>query len=194
MTKTKFVLGLATVVAMFAVTTAPALALFTNHGGKGKGTGGTGTFTYESATVTCASAEGNYKVSSNGVKATLEQIKWNKCKSTIGTEATVTCKTLELQQPNKEGETKGTATGTVTESCTVSTAGCIITIGVEGNKQLKTVGLTKSKTNLEANAKVTGITATTNGNIACSLGGASKTKTTEATEITTFTGEGLGIE
>lgn len=194
MTKTKFVLGLAMVVAMFAITATPALARFTNHGGKGTGKGGTGTFTYESATVTCASAEGGYKVNTEGTAATLEGIKWNKCKSTIGTEATVTCKTLELKQPNKEGEAKGTATGTVTESCTVSTAGCVITIGTEGNKELKSIALTKVGANLEAKAAVSGITATTNGNIACSLGGASKTKTTESKEVTTFLGEGVGLE
>lgn len=194
MTKSKFVLGLAMLVAMFAVTTAPALALFTPHGGKGKGTGTSGVFTYESATVTCASATGNYTVNSSGTAVTLEGIIWKECKSTIGTKAEVTCKTLELKQPSKEGTKLGKATGTVTESCTVSTAGCVITIGTEGNKELKSIALEKSGSNTIAKATVGGITATTNGNIACSLGGAGKTKTTEAKEATAFTGESLGLE
>jgi hypothetical protein len=192
MSKTKFVLGLATVVAMFVVTTS-ALAIWTPHPSKGKGKAGEGTFTYENGTVKCVTAEGNYKVNSTGTQVKLDEIKWNKCVA-LGLEAKVECKGLELKQPAKEGTVSGTATGTVQEVCTVVAPGCTITIGPEGNKELKSIALEKSGSNQKDKVEVTGITATSTGS-GCAIGGISKPKTTEAKEkVPTLELEGVGLE
>lgn len=194
MIKTKITTGLAMVIAALALTATPAVARFTNHGGKGKGTGGAATFTYESVTVRCAGSTANYKVNPEGTSLSLEGVSWHSCLSTIGAEAIVTCKTLEMKQPFKEGDIFGAAQGTITETCTLSSAGCVITIGTEGNKELNSIDLTAGTFFLHADVNISGMTATTNGNIACSLGGATKTKTTVAKEKTEFTLEGVTLE
>ncbi len=194
MSKTKFVLGLSMVVALFAFSATPALARFTNKGGKGLGKSGEGTLTYEGAAVKCASAEGTYKVNSEGTALTLEAIKWNKCKA-LGLEAVVTCATLEMKQPEKEGTETGKATGAQTSAtCVVKVLGCEITIPTTGNGELKTISLKKSGSTINAAVEATGITATAKGS-GCALGGIAKEKTTTATEkVPILTGEGVGLE
>lgn len=194
MTRTKVATALAATTALLILTTTPAMAKWTNHGGRGVFTGGAGTFTYETATVKCTSSTGEFRINAEGTANTLEGITWNECKSTIGIKAEVICKGLEMRQLNLEGEATGTALGTLDESCTIASAGCVITIGTAGNKELKAIALKKIGANTEAKANVSGITATTNGNIACTLGGAAKTKTTEAKEITSVIQEGTGLE
>ncbi len=183
MIKAKFVLGLAVVVAMFAFTTTPALARVTNHGGKGTVSGEVGTFSYEGFTVKCAGASGLYKVNSEGTAFTLEGVEWKGCKTTSGTEATVTC-TLELKQPNKEGTEKGTATGEL--MCTVSSAGCIVKI--EKNNELK-IPLSKSGV---IELKFANLTASANE--ACKGVGIKNKETKEAKVEAKLTAEGLGLE
>ncbi len=196
MSKTKFVLGLSMVVALFAFTATPALAHFAKAGSKGTGkSGGEGTLTYEGGTVKCANAEGTYKVNSEGTALTLEGIVWKECKG-LGLEAKVTCATLELKQPSKEGTETGKATGAQTSSeCVVKIAeACTITIPTAGNTELKTISLKKSGSNVDAKVEVTGITATAKGS-GCALGGIAKEKTTLATEkVPGLVGEGVSLE
>lgn len=186
MIKAKFVLGLA-VVAMFAFTTTPALARVTNHGGKGEVSGGVATFSFndEVFTVSCTGASGLYKVSAEGTALTLEEIEWKGCKSAIGTTATAIC-TLKLNQPNKEGTEKGTATGALL--CTVSSAGCVIKI--ENNNELK-IPLAKSGAGVLIEIKLANLTASGS---ACELGGGGKEKIKEAKVEAKLTAEGLGLE
>jgi hypothetical protein len=192
--KTKAVLGLSMVVALFAFTATPALARWTNHGGKGAGHSGEGTLTYEGGIIKCATAEGSYKVNSEGTVLTLEGIKWNKCKA-LSLEATVTCASLEMKQPTKEGTEKGKAKGSqVSSVCVVKAPGCEISIPTEGNKELETISMKKAGANIEASVEVKGITATAKGT-GCALGGISKEKTTSATEkVGSLIGEGVGLE
>jgi hypothetical protein len=195
MSKARFVLGMSMVVALFAFTAAPALALFTPHGGSGSGKAGEGTLTYEGGAVKCASAEGEYTVNSEGTALTLEGIKWNKCKG-LSLEAEVKCAKLELKQPTKEGTSKGKAQGDqISTECIVKIAGaCEIKIPTEGNSNLETIKLEKSGTNVDANVEVAGITATAKGG-GCALGGITKEKTTSAKEaLPALVGVGLGLE
>ncbi len=195
MSKTKFVLGLSMVVALFAFTATPALARFTNHGGKGAGKSGEGTFVYEGGKVKCLTATGKYTVNSEGTALTLEEIVWKECTG-LGLAAKVECKTLEMKQPSKEGAETGKATGAQTSSeCVIKVAeACEIKIPTAGNTELKTIELKKSGSNVDANVAVTGITATSKGT-GCGLGGITKEKTTSATEkVPTLVGEGVGLE
>lgn len=195
MIKTRVALGFAAMMTLLALTATPAAATFTNRGGRGNGVIGIFVFTYESGDVTCTGGTGDtYTVNATGTAETLENIKWEKCKSPFGPTTTVTLKTKEQKQPNKEGTEKGSATGAIVESGTISSGGCVITIGTEGNKELKSIALTKSGLDLISKEAIGGITATTNGNIACSLGGASKTKTTAAKSASEYTLEGVGLE
>ncbi len=196
MSKTKFVLGMSMVVALFAFTATPALARFTNHGGKGVGSAGIeGTLTYEGGSVKCANATGKYTVNAEGTTLTLEEIEWKVCKG-LGLEAKVTCTKLEMKQPTKEGTEKGKATGAQTSAtCVVKIAeACEITIPTAGNTELKTITLEKSGSNAKAKVEVTGITATAKGS-GCALGGITKEKTTSATEkVPNLIGESVGLE
>jgi hypothetical protein len=193
MIKTKIVLGLA-MVAMFAITVTPAMAQWTNHGGKGKGKAGEGTFTYFTANVKCASAKGNYTVNAGGTAVKLEEIVWEKCKALLESEATVTCKGLQMEQMKKEGTVSGTALGTVTETCTVKATGCEIIVGTTGNSGLKSIALEKAGANQKDKVNVGGITATAKGSL-CKAGGAKEEKTTTATEkVPTLELEGVGLE
>lgn len=197
MSKTKFVLGTAMVVALFAFTATPALARWTNHEGKGKGEAGVGTLTYEGGSVKCASAKGTYKVNKEGTVLTLEGIVWNECTALGSQKAEVTCAMLELKQPTKEGTEKGKATGAqISETCVVKIAGeaCVITIPNAGNTELKEIALKKSGSNVIANVNVSKITATAKGSL-CALGGITKETTTAATEkVEKLVGEGVGLE
>ncbi len=195
MSKTKFALGMSMVVALFAFTATPALARFTNHGGKGAGKSGEITFTYEGGAVKCSNATGKYTVSSEGTAITVEEEIIKECKA-LGLEATVTCPSAEGKQPEKEGTETGKAINSqISNACVVKVAGvCEITIPTEGNQELKTVSLKKSGTNVRADSELTGITATAKGS-GCALGGLAKEKTTSAKlKGPSEVAEGVGLE
>ncbi len=195
MNKIKIVLGASMVVAMFAFTAAPALARWTNHGGKGEGKAGEGTFTYEGGSIKCASATGRYKVNSEGTVMTGEATKFNSCKG-LGLEATISCTTAEGKQPNKEGTENGKATGAlISKECLVKVGeACELSFPTAGNTELKTISMKKSGLNVEADAEITGITGTAKGS-GCALGGIMKEKTTVATiKIPSGVAEDVGLE
>ncbi len=124
--KTKFVLGLSMVVALFAFTAAPAFARWTNHGGKGSGRAGEGTVTYEGAAIKCVSATGRYKVNSEGTALTLEEMIWKECKALGSLEAKVTCVSTEAKQPTKEGTERGKAVSSqISSECVVKVGRCV---------------------------------------------------------------------
>ncbi len=195
MSKTKFALWMSMVVALFAFTATPALARWTNHGGKGTSKTGEVTIGYESATIKCASVEGTYSINAVGTIKAMSGLKWNACKA-LGLEATVSCTSLELKQPNKEGTEKGKAVGSQTSSeCVMKVGGvCEIKVPTEGNKELETISMKKSGSNIEGTVEIKGITATAKGE-GCALGGISKEKTTAATlKITSVIDAGVGLE
>ncbi len=196
MSKTRFALGMSVVVvALFAFTVAPALARFTNHGGKGAGKAGEGTLTYEGGTIKCASATGTYKVNSEGTALTVGGGTMKECKA-LGLEATVVCIESVVIVEEKEGTEKGKGVGSqISSECVVKIAGtCEIKTPTEGNKGLKTMSLTKSGSNVGSKAELTGITATAKGS-GCALGGITKEKTTAATlKVPSEVAEGVGLE
>ncbi len=195
MIKTKFVLGMSMTIALIAFSATPALARWTNHGGKGTSKTGEVTFGYEGATIKCASAEGTYSINAEGTVKTMSGLKWNSCKA-LGLEATVSCSSLELKQPNKEGTEKGKAVGSqISSECVMKAAGvCEITVPTEGNKGLETISMKKSGPNIEGDVAITGLTATAKGS-GCALGGLSKEKTTAATfKIASVIDAGVGLE
>ncbi|HEV3072533.1 MAG TPA: hypothetical protein VGY76_14035 [Solirubrobacteraceae bacterium] len=195
MNKTKMALGLMMMVGVFAFTASSALAIWTNAGSKGSGEAGPGTFTYSAlGSVKCEKAEGTYTVSSNGGQVKLSNITWNTCKTSFGGAATVSCKGLVMTQQAKEGTVSGKATGSVSEVCTVTGGGCIITISPQENPNpLKTITLAKVTEGQEDNVNVSGITATAknNGAETCFLG----SKTTAAEEkVPKLLLKGVGLE
>ncbi len=195
MSKTKFALGMSMVVTLFAFTATPALARFTDHGGKGIGRAGEGTFTYEGGAVKCASATGTYKVNSAGTALTVEGGIMKECKG-LGLAATVVCITSELTVVIKEGTEKGKALGSqISSECVVKIAeACEIKVPTEGNKELKTISLKKSGANVDGDSELTGITATAKGS-GCALGGIAKEKTTLAKlNVSSEVAEGVGLE
>ncbi len=194
MSKIKFALGMSTVLALVALTATPALARWTNHGGKGLIKAGEVVLTYEGAALKCAGAEAIYKVNSEGTAVTLEEIKWNKCKA-LGLEAIVTCTTIEHKQPVKEGSEKGKSLVTiVTTGCITKTSACEIDVPTEGNKELEETTMKKVGANTEADVSLKGLTATAKGS-GCALGGITKEKTAVATvKIPSVVAEGLGLE
>jgi hypothetical protein len=165
MTKIKALFGLTMLVALLAISAAPALAQFESTTGKtiGTGTAGKSTFTTGTLSVTCEKAEGEWKIrlgkeqkeAKLGEHLNTLVTKWNKCKNNVFGGATV--KSCEYQQ---EQPTKGITTNiliSVITACEVKALGCTITIPAEGNKGLgKTTQIT-SGTNLIGKYEVTGI-------------------------------------
>ncbi len=194
MSKIRFVFGLSMVVALFAFTAAPALARFTNHGGKGEGKAGEGTFTYEGSAVKCASATGTYKVNSEGTALMVEGGIMKECKGP-GLEAKVICASSTVKLQIKI-EVTGKAFGSQSSSeCVIKVAGvCEIKVPTEGNTELATISLKKSGSNVDGDSELTGITATAKGS-GCALVGITKEKTTTATlKDPSEVAEGVGLE
>ncbi len=152
--------------------------------------------TYEGATIKCVSATGIYKVNSEGTALTLEGVIWKECKALGSLEAKVTRVSTEAKQPTKEGTEQGKAVSSQISSECVVKVGTVCEIGfpVEGNKEVKTVAMKKSGLDVDADAEITGITATAKGSC-CALGGLIKEKTTSATlKMPGEVDEGLGLE
>ncbi len=105
----------------------------------------------------------------------------------------MSCKGLELKQPNGEGALAGDASLTVSEACTMNVNGlCTITIPTKGNSGLNNVHLVKEAgPNVEGEAKIGGITALATGTFCV---GISNGKTTSATLKTDMLLKNVGLE
>ncbi len=189
MSKAKFALGLLMVVALFAFTATPALARFTNHGGKGAGKSGEVGWTDESTTLRCDSSEDTYKVNSEGTVLTLTGISWKECSDG----ATLICESLEFKQTEKEGTEKGKAVGEqISKECVMKIAGaCEISYPIESNKELKTISMIKSGSNVDLSVDLR-LAGTAKGS-GCALIGIAKEKTT-TTLTTGLVTESVGLE
>jgi hypothetical protein len=165
MTKIKALFGLTALVALLAISAAPASALFESTSTKtsGVGTAGKGTFTTGTLSVTCESAEGEWKTGATTKSETLNILakKWNKCKNSIFGSAEVS--ECEFQIKQKEGQTTNLL-GKVITGCTVKALGCVITVAAEGNKELGKVTLeTSETTNSKEKVEVSEILGTYKG-------------------------------
>ena len=208
MGKIRALLGLTVMVALLAISAAPAFAEFESTTAtvfKGQSTAGKTLFTYVKGglTVTCESA-GDWWSVRKGPKNT-EQIEvrrgehlnilveasekgehgWKKCKASLGNAAKVSA--CEFQIHQKVGELLNVK-GDVITGCTIEALLCTIKVPGTGtnetgteNFQLGKTTLETSGTNLKAKVEVTGITATANSGCLTTL------KSAEGTEL----GEGL---
>jgi hypothetical protein len=195
MIKAKLLVVFSTMIAVLAVSAAPAFAEFQSNTGVGHGAGSSGAVVLEGggATLECTGAEGEWKILSGGKEATkgtsmqINTKKWNGCKakSSIikGVTANVKECTLELTQAAGETKAKGS---TVTE-CTVEVkvhGTCTIKVPA-GQTGLEKNVLENSGENLLTKAEDTGIT--TKPSAACL--GIKETK--EAKQKGTVTGVGV---
>jgi hypothetical protein len=159
MTKIKALFGLTALVALLAISAAPASAQLESTSAKttGVSTAGKTTFTTGKLSVTCEKAEGEWKLEAKISKTEgILAKKWNNCKNSIFGGATVKECEFSLSQP-----TKGTTTGllgSVVTGCEIKALGCTITVPAEGNKGLGTVTGATSGSNDILTVAVTGIT------------------------------------
>ncbi|HEY7830610.1 MAG TPA: hypothetical protein VIC06_08615 [Solirubrobacteraceae bacterium] len=195
MIKAKLVAVFSVMVAVLAVSAAPAFAEFQSNTGVGHGEGNSGAVVLEGggATLECTSAEGEWEILSGGVEATkgtsmqIKSKKFNGCKakSSIinGAAATVKACTFELKQA--AGSTK--AVGSTVTECTVEVKVLgTCTIKVPGGQTgLEKNTLSNSGSNLLTVAEDTGITTKPSGFCL----GIKETK--EAKQKATITGIGL---
>jgi hypothetical protein len=200
MTKIKALFGLTALVALLAISAAPASAWFKSTSTKtsGVGTAGKTTFTTGTLSVTCEKAEGEWKVrlkttqaeALEGPHLNILAKKWNNCKNSIFGGATVKECEFQVEQPTKKLEKEFEATATkgllseVITGCEIKALGCTITVPSAGNTGLKKVTQETSGTNLIAKAEVSEILGTYKN---CTLGEKEKT----GKEVGEVLGEGL---
>jgi hypothetical protein len=201
MIKAKLVAAFSAIVAVLAISAAPALAEFQSAGAETKGSGKSGELVLEGGggTLTCASTEGEWTILSGGKAATkgtdlsLAIKKFNSCKvkSKEIKEATPSSiKECTLRLTQKAGE--ATAKGSVTNECTVVVKilffTCTLSVPAANgttNKEILTNKLANSGSNLIITAEDTGITTEPKGTC---LG---ITKTTEGKQKATVTAVGV---
>jgi hypothetical protein len=112
---------------------------------------------------------------STGTTLNLGVVAWNTCTAEIDgakIPAKVECEKLTLEQPTKEGVTKGKATIKVVSACTVKLTGasCTINVAPTNNQKLPNITLVKESSNQKDVVEVSTIEATTNG-AGCTVAG-----------------------
>jgi hypothetical protein len=201
MLKAKLVAVFSAMIAVLAISAAPALAEFQSAGTETKGAGKSGELVLEGGggTLTCATTEGEWTILSGGVAATkgntlaLAIKKYNTCKvksSSIKEVTPSSIKECTLRLTQAAGETK--AKGSVAAECTVVVKvlflTCTLSVPAENgttNKEILTNTLANSGANLIVTAADTGITTEPKGSC---LG---ITKTTEGKQKATVTAVGV---
>lgn len=204
MGKIKALFGFTVLVGLLAISVTPAFALFESELGKlteGSGKAGKTEFTDGTATVSCASAKGTWKLpKATGsetvnilVKSSTEGAKkegWEKCTSSIGTSVEISECELQEKQTTKK---PGTATGAVVKGCEVKIpiTGCVIKIPKSTHNEgpLKTISTSNSGTSLISKVAVEEIEAEAKGLTECP--GVNKVKSTEGKEKGEVTAENL---
>jgi hypothetical protein len=186
MTKIKALLGFTVLVALLAISAAPAFAQYssTSTATSGKGSAGKTTFTTGTLAVTCVKSEGEWKLAKNTENTAMNifAAKWNECKASLGNSAKVKECEFQVKQPTK-GVTTGLL-GSVITGCTITALLCVITVEKAGNETLGSVSQENSGSNLKAKVAVTGITGTYKG---CLL----SEKLKEGKEVGEVLGEGV---
>jgi hypothetical protein len=205
MIRVRMVAIFAAMIAVLAVSAAPAFARFVSTNGKATSPGKSTTIVLSGggATLECATAEGTGTILSEGKEALsgelllIDIIKWNSCKASSGSFKELKPKikicSLRLHQPLGSS----TATGSVATECTIETTvlflTCTIHVTPEKESEKVNFGLEKntlenSGSNLIINADDSGITTTTSGTCPGVKGGK------ENTQKATVTGEGAKWE
>ncbi|HEV3071649.1 MAG TPA: hypothetical protein VGY76_09545 [Solirubrobacteraceae bacterium] len=179
MIKAKLVAVFSAIVAVLAISVAPALAEYQSAGTETKGTGTSGELVLEGGggTLTCASTEGEWTILSGGKAATkgntlsLAIKKFNKChvkSSSINEAVPSSIKECTLRLTQAAGETK--AKGSVAAECQVVVKvlffTCTLSVPAENgttNKEILTNKLANSGSNLIVTAEDTGITTEPKG-------------------------------
>jgi hypothetical protein len=181
MIKVKLVAIFAAVVAVLAVSAAPAFAEFESTNGKASGAGKSGSVVLEGggATLECVSAEGTGTILKQGAESTkgtvlsLNTTTWKECKAKSSEfkelKPKVKACTLHLTQAAQQKQAKGS----VATECTIETTVLFLTctIHVLPEKEVGNVnfGLEKNELengqngNLIIKAEDTGVTTTTKG-------------------------------
>jgi hypothetical protein len=183
--RVKLLAGLTTVVALCAFAATPVFAQWS--GTPTSVTAGPGEFTLEAGKlVKCASATSTTP-KNTGTELNLGTITWNTCTGEVGgvkIPAVVECKELTLEQPAKEGVTKGKATGKVVSLCVVKLTGasCTINVGTTKNQKLANTTLAKEGSKQKDVVEVSPIEATTTG-AGCEISGLTKTYTAATLKV-----------
>lgn len=181
MIKVKLLAVFAAMVAVLAVSAAPAFAEFESNNGKATGAGKSGPVVLEGggATLECSSAEGTGTILKQGVESTkgtvlaLNTKTWSGCKAKSSSFKELTPKvkecTLKLTQAAGQSQAKGSVGTECTIATTVLFLTCTIHVSVEKagppavNFGLEANHLENSGSNLIIKAEDTGITTTTSG-------------------------------
>jgi hypothetical protein len=165
MIRVKLLAVLAGMIATLAVSASPAFAEFESKNGTSHGAGKSGTVVLEGggATLTCSSAEGEWKIANGTTKGTTLAIaisKWNSCKAKTKeikeASATVEPCTLSLEQAAGSKKAKGSTTTECKVKVTILFFTCKITVAA-GQTGLETNTLENSGSNLITTAADTGI-------------------------------------
>jgi hypothetical protein len=169
MSKIMALFGLTVMVGLLALTASSASALFGSGNGKattGKGSAGEVTFTDQSATVSCKTAEGEWKLAKPTQAKTVSihinasnasTPGWKECKTSISSMVEVSeCELQEIQQTKRPRK----ATSTVVVGCTSTAIGnCRIKVssGKGVNEELEEIATENSGTELVSKLNVKGI-------------------------------------
>jgi hypothetical protein len=181
MMKAKLLAVFAAMIAVLAVSAAPAFAEFESNNGKATGAGKSGPVVLEGggATLECSSAEGTGTILKQGVESTkgtvlaLNTTTWNGCKAKSKEIKEVTPKvkacTLKLTQAAGNNQAKGSVGTECTVETTVLFFKCVIHVAAEKSGQppvnfgLEANHLENVGNNLVITAEDSGITTTTSG-------------------------------
>jgi hypothetical protein len=176
MIKTRTLIGLTITLALLAIPTTSALAQFSGKEGTAKA--GSSVLQVPGGSVECKELTSPYLQQGKPSKDDLDPAEWNECTATAGIikeKATLTCKFLQFESPEKEGTETGKATTNFEEDCIVKTeAGCEVTIPATANQKLGKTTLKKEGSGVLSIVELTGITAKVNA--MCTLAGVKSTE------------------
>lgn len=174
MTKTRALIGLTVSLAVFAISSTPALAQFSGK----EGTAKAGTTTMETAgfVIICGELVSGYIQQETPPQDDLVNTNWELCKAKFSAgRVTVNCKGMQFESPEKEGTETGKATGKLMEECKLKTeAGCEITLPTAGNQKLGKTALKKEASGVLSVVELSGITIKVNA--ICELAGLKNTE------------------
>jgi hypothetical protein len=180
MTKFKALFGLTMLVALLAISAAPASAWFESTSTKTSGTATVGktTFTTGTLSVTCEKAEGEWKIrlKTTQIEAKVGEHKnvlvkkWNNCKDNFFGTATV--KECEFQAVQVSKGFTTNLTGSIVTGCEITSLGCIISLPSKGNESFGKITEENSGSNSRSSAEVKEILGTYKG---CGLAEKEKT-------------------
>jgi len=172
MCKSKLVLGFIVTLSAVAFSAVPAFAEFSSGATSGQAKFGEGTMEAGGLTLTCTSAEGEWKLpTSPSSRGILKINKHNNCvaKSSEIKEVPATFGACEIEGKSttkgvtKEAQVKASIVRTCTTELKVLFITCKVDVEPEGNKELKKIKATNENSNIALVTELEGVTTKLGG-------------------------------